>query len=134
MQTQMAQKPMLRAEVYARALRASQNVKRAEVYRKPVFRICLIRWAAFCLLRSFLELFLSAANGRKARAFRLPYSFVKSRRFHEAALRVIVSPAEVLALCYHGRSGYKPLPLAPNPDGVVVCTAQRVQISVDRRW
>jgi hypothetical protein len=30
-QTQMAQKPMLRAEVYARALRASQNVKRAEV-------------------------------------------------------------------------------------------------------
>ena len=31
-QTQMAQKPMLRAEVYARALRASQNVKRAEVW------------------------------------------------------------------------------------------------------
>jgi hypothetical protein len=30
-QTQMAQKPMPRAEVYARALRASQNVKRAEV-------------------------------------------------------------------------------------------------------
>ena len=31
-QTQMAQKPMLRAEVYARALRASQNVReRAEV-------------------------------------------------------------------------------------------------------
>jgi hypothetical protein len=30
-QTQMAQKPMLRAEVNARALRASQNVKRAEV-------------------------------------------------------------------------------------------------------
>jgi len=28
----MAQKPMLRAEVYARALRASQNVKRAEVW------------------------------------------------------------------------------------------------------
>jgi hypothetical protein len=28
-QTQMAQKPMLRAEVYARALRESQNVKRA---------------------------------------------------------------------------------------------------------
>jgi hypothetical protein len=27
--TQMAQKPMLKAEVYARALRASQNVKRA---------------------------------------------------------------------------------------------------------
>ena len=26
-QTQMAQKPMLRAEVYARALRASQNVR-----------------------------------------------------------------------------------------------------------
>jgi hypothetical protein len=31
-QTQMAQKPMLRAEVYARALRASQNAKRAEVW------------------------------------------------------------------------------------------------------
>jgi hypothetical protein len=30
-QTQMAQTPMERAEVYARALRASQNVKRAEV-------------------------------------------------------------------------------------------------------
>jgi hypothetical protein len=29
--TQMAQKPMLRAKVYARALRASQNVMRAEV-------------------------------------------------------------------------------------------------------
>ena len=29
-QTQMAQKPMLWAEKYARALRASQNVKRAE--------------------------------------------------------------------------------------------------------
>jgi hypothetical protein len=32
MQTQMAQKPMLRAEVYARALRASPNVERAEVW------------------------------------------------------------------------------------------------------
>jgi len=31
-QTQMAQKPMLRAEVHARALRASQNVKGAEVW------------------------------------------------------------------------------------------------------
>jgi|AntAceMinimDraft_5_1070358.scaffolds.fasta_scaffold23540_3 hypothetical protein len=31
-QTQMPQKPTLRAEVYARALRASQNVKRAEVW------------------------------------------------------------------------------------------------------
>jgi hypothetical protein len=30
--TQMAQKPKLRAEVYARALRASQNVKQAEVW------------------------------------------------------------------------------------------------------
>jgi hypothetical protein len=30
--TQMAQKPMLRAEVYAHALRASQNVKGAEVW------------------------------------------------------------------------------------------------------
>ena len=30
--TQMAQTPMLRAEVYARALRASQNAKRAEVW------------------------------------------------------------------------------------------------------
>jgi|AntAceMinimDraft_5_1070358.scaffolds.fasta_scaffold168316_1 hypothetical protein len=31
-QTQVAQKPILRAEVYARALRASQNLKRAEVW------------------------------------------------------------------------------------------------------
>ena len=31
-QTQMAQKPMLRVEVYASALRASQNVNRAEVW------------------------------------------------------------------------------------------------------
>jgi hypothetical protein len=31
-QTQMAQKPLLRSEVYARALRASQNVKRAAVW------------------------------------------------------------------------------------------------------
>jgi hypothetical protein len=29
----MAQKPMLRAEVYARALRASQNVKQASISR-----------------------------------------------------------------------------------------------------
>jgi hypothetical protein len=31
-QIQMAQKPMLRAEVYARALRVSQNVKISEVW------------------------------------------------------------------------------------------------------
>jgi hypothetical protein len=31
----MAQKPMLRAEVYARALRVSQNVKPAEVWLAP---------------------------------------------------------------------------------------------------
>jgi len=31
-QTQMAQKPMLRAEVHARALRASPNLKRAELW------------------------------------------------------------------------------------------------------
>jgi hypothetical protein len=31
-QTQKAQKPVLRAEVYARALRASQNAKRAVVW------------------------------------------------------------------------------------------------------
>jgi hypothetical protein len=31
-QTQMAQRPMLRVEVYARALRASQNLKIAEVW------------------------------------------------------------------------------------------------------
>jgi hypothetical protein len=30
--TQMAQKPMLRADVYARALRASQHVMRAELW------------------------------------------------------------------------------------------------------
>jgi hypothetical protein len=31
-QTQMAQRPMLRSELYARALGASQNLKRAEVW------------------------------------------------------------------------------------------------------
>jgi hypothetical protein len=31
-QTQMAQKPVLRVDVYSRALRASKNVKRAEVW------------------------------------------------------------------------------------------------------
>ena len=33
-------------------------------------------------------------------------SCVTSRRFHEAALRVIVSPSWGPALCHHGRSGY----------------------------
>jgi hypothetical protein len=43
-QTQMTQKPMLRVEVYARALRASQNVKRAEVWwvwAPPLVKISL---------------------------------------------------------------------------------------------
>jgi hypothetical protein len=35
----MAQKPMLRAEVYARALRASQNVKRAEKWADVVIKL-----------------------------------------------------------------------------------------------
>jgi hypothetical protein len=48
-------------------------------------------------------------------------SCVTSQRFHEAVLRVIVSPSWGPALCYHGRSGYQPLSLVPNPDGVVVC-------------
>jgi len=38
------------------------------------------------------------------------------------------------ALCHHGRSGYQPFSLVPNPDGVVVCTMQRFHKSVDRRW
>ena len=41
-QTQMAQKPMPRAEVYAIALRASQNVKKAEVW---VGARCAFWWA-----------------------------------------------------------------------------------------
>ena len=41
--------------------------------------------------------------------------------FHEAILRVIVSPSWGPALCHHGPSGYQPLSLFPNPDGVVVC-------------
>ena len=48
-------------------------------------------------------------------------SCVTSRRFHEAALQVIVTPSWGPALCHHGRSGYQPLSLVPNPDGVVVC-------------
>jgi len=47
---------------------------------------------------------------------------VTSRRFHEAVLRVIVSPSWGPALCHNGRSGYQPFSLVPNPDGVVVCT------------
>ena len=49
-------------------------------------------------------------------------SCVTSRRFHEAVLRVIVSPSWGPALCHHGRSGYQPFSLIPNPDVVVVCT------------
>ena len=53
-------------------------------------------------------------------------SCVTSRRFYEAVLRVIVSPpAEAPALCHHGRSGYQPLSLVPDPDGAVVCIAKR---------
>jgi|AntAceMinimDraft_5_1070358.scaffolds.fasta_scaffold33427_1 hypothetical protein len=40
--------------------------------------------------------------------------------FNEAVLRVIVSPSWGPALCHHGRSGYQPPSLVPNPDGVVV--------------
>jgi hypothetical protein len=36
---------------------------------------------------------------------------------HEAVLRVIVSPSWGPALCHHGRSGYQPFSLVPNPDG-----------------
>ena len=36
-QTQMAQKPMLRAEVYAHAMRASQNRKKGSVWRKSSY-------------------------------------------------------------------------------------------------
>jgi hypothetical protein len=47
---------------------------------------------------------------------------VSSRQFHEAVLRVIASPSWGSALCHHGRSGYQPLSLDLNPDGVLVCT------------
>jgi hypothetical protein len=48
-------------------------------------------------------------------------SCASSRRFHEAVLQVIVPPAGTPALCHHGRSGYQPFSLFPNPYGVVVC-------------
>jgi hypothetical protein len=51
-------------------------------------------------------------------------SCVTSRRFHEAVLRVIDSPAAgATALYHHGQSSYKSFPLVHNPDGGVVCTA-----------
>jgi hypothetical protein len=40
-----------------------------------------------------------------------------SWRFHEAVLRVIVSPSWGPAFCHHGRSGYQPFSLVPNADG-----------------
>jgi hypothetical protein len=40
-QTQMAQKPVLRAELHAHTLRVSQNVKRAEVWTGPA-RVALV--------------------------------------------------------------------------------------------
>ena len=40
--------------------------------------------------------------------------------FHEAILRVIVSPSWGPALCHHGPSVYLPFSLVLNPDGVVV--------------
>jgi hypothetical protein len=42
-----------------------------------------------------------------------------------AVLLVIVSPAGIQAFCHDGRSSYQPFSLVLNPDGVVVCTAQR---------
>jgi hypothetical protein len=49
-------------------------------------------------------------------------SCVTSRQFHEAILRVIVSPIWGPALCHHGWSGtVEPLSLLLNLDGVVVC-------------
>jgi len=47
MQTQMTQKPMPRAEVYARALHASQNCKENSAY-KVLLR--LLRNKFFCIL------------------------------------------------------------------------------------
>jgi hypothetical protein len=47
---------------------------------------------------------------------------VTSQRFHGAVLRVIVSPSWGPAFCHHGRSGYQPFSLVPDPDGVVVWT------------
>ena len=49
----MAQKPLLREEVYARALRASQNVKRAEV---RMARDAPYEWAGFGRVREWNEL------------------------------------------------------------------------------
>jgi hypothetical protein len=59
---------------------------------------------------------------------------VTSRRFNEAVLRAIFSLSWSPALYHHGQSGYQPFSLVPNPYGVVVCTVQRFQKSVDRRW
>ena len=35
---------------------------------------------------------------------------------------LLFPPIEAPALWHHGRSGYQPFSLVPNPDGVVVCT------------
>ena len=61
------------------------------------------------------------------RTFRLAEgSRVMSWHIHETVPWVIISPlVGAPALCYHGRSGLKPLSLAPNLDGAVVCTAKR---------
>jgi hypothetical protein len=67
-------------------------------------------------------LFCAAKRSGSEHAGRAEGLCVTSRRFHEAVLRVIVSPSWGPALCHHGRSGYQPFSLVPNPDGVVVCT------------
>jgi hypothetical protein len=47
-QTHMAQKPMLRAEVYARALRASQNVKESGGMGRRAMRLMSGRGVGEC--------------------------------------------------------------------------------------
>jgi hypothetical protein len=56
-------------------------------------------------------------------------SCVKSRRFHEAVLRVIGS-SSYLALCHYKRSGYQPFPLVYNLDG----WQGSGYTNADRRW
>ena len=65
------------------------------------------------LLRRYAKQRLSSEHASWAEG-----SSVTSRWFDEAVLRVIVivSPSWGPALCHHGRSGYQPFSLIPNPD------------------
>jgi hypothetical protein len=55
--------------------------------------------------------------------------------FTRAVLRVIVSPSWGPALCHHGRSGYQPFSLVPNPDWHIVNVWLALERGVGRvRW